>query len=180
MNRINWCHAVGQAEELDRTTKAVAWAIGAHMNAAGEANPSQDRIAAYSSSSVSTVKRALRKLSPGFLRVEHVDGRPSRYLATVPTQANEIDPGVVHPYGPATQFKSRSRFRKTQPTQMTYEIQKSQSNGTASTEDEAIRRWLNAGGRDLTDSQAIAHIAQQWCVPRLQARMLVNAHRAPH
>jgi DNA-binding transcriptional MocR family regulator len=177
VNKINWCHAIGQAEDLDRTTKAVAWAIGAHMNAAGEANPSQPRLAGYASCSVSTVHRCVQRLEGlGFLDVTKNDGRRSSYQASTAVIQMTADP--YHPDDMGTPVRSTNGFRKTHVTQMTAEIHKSQSNGTASTEDEAIGRWLDARGSEVTDSQAVAYIAQQWSVPRIQARLLVNANKA--
>jgi DNA-binding transcriptional MocR family regulator len=85
MNKINWCHAIGQSG-LRTTVKCVAFAIGAHMNAAGEANPSQARLADYASVSVRTVYTAIKRLEADeLLRVERVQGRRASYFAAKPT-----------------------------------------------------------------------------------------------
>lgn len=41
---------------------------------------------------------------------------------------------------------------------------KSQASGVASTEEEAVRRWLNAGGQELSENRAVAYVLQHWGV----------------
>jgi hypothetical protein len=78
--KINWVHAIGQSD-LPTATKAVAYAIAAHMNGHGEGYPSEERIGKYASVSERTVRRHLQVLEPVYLTVERRRGFPNRYIA---------------------------------------------------------------------------------------------------
>jgi hypothetical protein len=90
--KLNWIHAVGQSN-LPTVTKAVAFALAAHMNGRGEAFPSASTIAAYASVSERTARRHLRDLEPVFVRVERRRGFSNRFVA-LPLTPDAVVTGV--------------------------------------------------------------------------------------
>jgi DNA-binding transcriptional ArsR family regulator len=90
-----WLHAVGQAK-LGPTTKAVGWAVGAHMSPAGASDPSLPRIADYAGITKARVARHLRLLDEaGLLVVQRSkggNGKRNVYYATIGTPTlNRLD-----------------------------------------------------------------------------------------
>jgi hypothetical protein len=152
VSKINWCHAIGQSG-LDRTTKCVAFALGAHMNSAGEAasesgGPSQARIADYASCSVRQVYREIKTLEDErYLLVERRDRRRANYFAAVPLSDTVKSDNSGHSSVRYLSDKSRGHSRKSMATAMSTEIHKSQNNGVADSPSGAAKRWLKTGGQ---------------------------------